>query len=272
MSRRTWRDLARQQKGSAPAVPAAGQPTPADIGKLAERVPALQSLLEKRKALEQRMQSLGASAPDDRAGPDPRFPVASMAERRAELERWTRRHEQRLADPRAALDQRARQAPADSWQQLRDGQAGRAMQRSRDSLSAKHDLMQRLDQRVSAARNTSRQRLRESRERTLQTPLTRPLDKPAADRLDAPMQATRAERATTRDGFDQRYQQRMKKLLGEAGGLADDLARRRQRQLEQRREQAREQRLEARRAERQDMMKRERARERRAQRPQLSTD
>ena len=272
MSRKTWRDLARQQAGSDRASAA----VPADLGTIAEQIPALQSLLEKRKALESRMQSLGASAPAAAPSTDPRFPVASMAERRAELERWTRQHEQRTTSPLAALDQRPRQAARDGWQQLRDSQLGQAVERARGVLAQKQNLMQRLDQRVSDARNKAQERLRNNREQAIQAPLARPLDNPITERLDAPMQPTRTERATTLDSFDQRYAQRMKKMLGIASGSTDELAERREKQREQQREQLREQRLEARRAERQaerqDMMKRERAQERRAQRPQLSTD
>ncbi|MFN3580085.1 MAG: hypothetical protein ACK4VV_06395 [Pseudomonas sp.] len=272
MSRKTWRDLAKQQGGGESASAA----VPTDLGKVAEQVPALQSLLEKRKALESRMQTLGASTGPASQGSDPRFPVASMAERRAELERWARQHEQRTPNPLAALDQRPRQAARDGWQQLRDTQVGQAVDRARGALAQKQDLMQRLDQRVSDARNKAQERLRNNREKAMQAPLAKPLDNPMTERLDAPMRPTRSERATTQDSFDQRYQQRVKKLLGIASGSTDELAERRERQREQQREQLREQRLEARRAERQaerqDMMKRERAQERRAQRPQLSTD
>lgn len=275
MSRKTWQDLARQQSsGNHPAasVPAA----PVEINDVAEQVPALQSLLEKRKALEARMQALGGGATPASAGADPRFPVASMAERRAELDRWARQHEQRTAAPVQTLDQRPRTAPRDPWQQLRDSQVGQAVERARGELAQQQSVMQRLDQRVTDARNKARQRIADSRDKHLQAPIAKPLDHPITERLDAPMQPTRTERATTRDDFDQRYQQRVRKLLGVTPGSTDDLAQRRDRQREQQRERLREQRLEARRAERQaerqDMMKRERAQERRAQRPLSSTD
>lgn len=275
MSRKTWQDLARQQSSAnrrASPVPAA----PVEIDAVAEQVPALQSLLEKRKALEARMQALGGGATPAPAGADPRFPVASMAERRAELDRWARRHEQRTPAPPKAPDQRIRQAPRDTWQQVRDSQVGQAVERARGVLAQQQSVMQRLDQRVADARNKARQRIADSREKQLQAPLAKPLDHPITERLDAPMQPTRTERATTRDDFDQRYQQRVRKLLGVSPGSTDDLAERRDRQREQQRERLREQRLEARRAERQaerqDMMKRERAQERRAQRPLSSTD
>lgn len=275
MSRKTWQDLARQQKKAnlqtAP-VPAA----PVEIDAVAEQVPALQTLLAKRKALEAHMQSLGGGAHPESSGADPRFPVASMAERRAELDRWARQHEQRKPAPVQTLDNRPRTAPRDPWQQLRDSQTGHAVERARGVLAQQQSVMQRLDQRVNDARNKARQRIASSRDKHLQAPLAKPLDHPLTERLDAPMQPTRTERATTRDDFDQRYQQRVNKLLGVGSGSTDDLAARRDRQREAHRERLREQRLEARKAERQaerqDMMKRERAQERRAQRPLSSTD
>lgn len=273
MSRKTWRDLARQQAGAQRRRQTQDAP-PADLASVAEQLPALQSLLEKRKALEARMQALGSSpAPAEQTcAQDPRFPVASMAERRAELERWARQHEQRKTDPVSALDQRPRQAPRDGWQELRDSQAGQAEDRARKVFAQKQSLTQRLDQRVSDARNKAQERLRNSRRETIQAPLSRSVEAPLTQRLDAAREPTRTERATTRESFDQRYQQRMEKLLGIAPGSTDDLAQRRDRQ----REQQRAARLAARRAERQaerlDLMKRERAQERRAQRPQSSTD
>lgn len=275
MSRKTWQDLARQQKKAnrpASPVPAA----PVEIDAVAEQVPALQNLLEKRKALEAHMQALGGGANPTPGGADPRFPVASMAERRAELDRWARQHEQRTSAPVRAPEQRPRTAPKDTWQQLRDSQVGQAVERARGALTQQQNLMQRLDQRVTDARNKARQRMANSRDKQLQAPLAKPLDQRPGTRADAPIPPTRTERATTQNDFDQRYQQRVRKLLGIAPGSTDDLAERRDRQREQQRERLREQRLEARRAERQaerqDMMKRERAQERRAQRPLSSTD
>lgn len=67
MSRKTWQDLARQQKKAnrpASPVPAA----PVEIDAVAEQVPALQNLLEKRKALEAHMQALGGDAATALAG------------------------------------------------------------------------------------------------------------------------------------------------------------------------------------------------------------
>lgn len=110
MSRKTWQDLARQQKKAnrpASPVPAA----PVEIDAVAEQVPALQNLLEKRKALEAHMKALGGGANPTPGGADPRFPVASMAERRAELDRWARQHEQRTSTPVRAPEQRPRMAP-----------------------------------------------------------------------------------------------------------------------------------------------------------------
>ncbi|GGC94846.1 hypothetical protein [Halopseudomonas salina] len=273
MSRKTWRDLARQQTGGRRTREAQRAP-PADLASVAEQLPALQSLLEKRKALEARMQELGSSPTraGQTPGEDPRFPVASMAERRAELERWARQHEQCKTEPAAALDQRPRQAPRDGWQALRDSQAGQAEDRARQLLAQKQSLMQRLDQRVNDARNKAQERLRNSRRETIQAPLSRPVEAPLTQRLDAARHPTRTERATTRESFDQRYKQRTEKLLGIAPGSTDDLAQRRDRQREQQRAERLEARRAERQAERQDMMKRERAQERRAQRPQLSTD
>lgn len=283
MTRRTLRDLARRQATATAATPGstAAQP-PTDLGSVAAQVPGLQRLLEQRQQLESRMQALGAAGAGAPAPGDNRYPVASLAERKAELERWTRQHEQlRPRDnPMTALDQRPRQAPANTWQQLRDNQNGQALARARNQLGEQQALMQRLDQRISQARNKSLEKIRDSREQSLlsglQKPLRDPLDTPLQTPLERPMQASRSERRTSRDDFDQTYRQRSERLLSVPAGSTSLTERRREPDREQQRERQREQRLEQRRnerqSERQQMMMRERAQQRRAQRPQLSTD
>jgi hypothetical protein len=94
MSDQPWRDrLARARSGAenvgppAVALPDPSEPpkapaAPADV--LASAAPALAMLLAEREELEARM----AALTDPGGSQDPRYPVAPMAERRAEYRRW----------------------------------------------------------------------------------------------------------------------------------------------------------------------------------------
>ncbi len=258
MSRKTWRDLARQQAGGSSAGPPA-----ANLGQLSAQVPGLQRLLYQRQTLEQQMRALGGQAQDSPASRV--YPVASIAERRAEQADWERRRvQQQQSTPAAGA------TPLQQWWQTRDSQVAQARDAATQQQQGQLNLAQRLDQRVTQARSNALSRLQQERSQALREPLLRPL----TDRLNKAFSSNTtatpspAREPTSLQSFDDRYAQRQRRLLGVETGSLD--------QLEQRRAQAQERRLEerreARRAERQQDLLQQRAAERRSQRPQLSTD
>lgn len=142
----SWQDLQRQQARAeavrtAASPAAASAPTVASLPAAATS-PRLQQLLAQRQQLEGRMQGLTGQA-----GPTgTRYPVASAAERRAEMQRWIAQREREraprapvapgLATPRLARPDRdaAGREPGTptnpgAWSRLRDArqQAGRSI-------------------------------------------------------------------------------------------------------------------------------------------------
>lgn len=118
MSDQPWRDrLARARSGAGNvAPPAAPLPGPADPPKapaapedfLAGAVPALAMLLAEREELEARMAALTGPG----GSQDQRYPVAPMAERRAEYRRWeTAREAMRETRPAPAMPAPRRTEP-----------------------------------------------------------------------------------------------------------------------------------------------------------------
>lgn len=250
MSRKTWRDLARQQGSQQPA------PASPDLQQLAGQVPGLQRLLEQRDTLQQQMRRLGGQG-DDSAPADRRYPVASASERRAEHAAWERQRDGQNA-PAALAQVRQAAGAARRWQQQRERQQQQAGSRAGQQAQQQRALMQRLDERVEQARSIARERPRE--------PLAEPLLRPLHDRLDGAFQAPSA--VTSLSDFDNRYQRRQHRLLGVDTGSLENLQERAE-QLAERRQQARR---DARQAERQQERQQARADERRRQRPHLSTD
>ncbi|UJJ29962.1 hypothetical protein [Halopseudomonas maritima] len=250
MSRKTWRDLARQKQRP--------EPTPAntDLRQLAGQVPGLQRLLEQRDTLQQQMRRLGGQG-DDSAPAERVYPVASASERRAEHSAWERQRDQQLA-PSALAQVRQAAGSARRWQQQRERQQQQAGHRAGQALQQQRALMQRLDQRIEQARQAARERPREA----LAAPLLRPLQ----DRLEGAFQAPAAVASLSE--FDARYQRRQQRLLGIDTGSLDDLVTRAQQLAERRLQERRE----ARQAQRQQERQQARAEERRRQRPKLSTD
>lgn len=250
MSRKTWRDLARQEKRPEPA-----SPSP-DLQQLAGRVPGLQRLLAQRDTLQQQMRRLSGQG-DDSTSVERVYPVPSASERRAEHAAWERQRDGQNA-PAALAPVRQAAGAARRWQQQRERQQQQAGSRAGQALRQQRALMQRLDERVEQARSTARQRPREA--------IAEPLLRPLQDRLDKAFQAPSA--VTSLSDFDNRYQRRQQRLLGVDTGSLEDLQERAQ-QLAERRQQARR---EARKAEQQQERQKARADERRRQRPHLSTD
>ncbi|GAA6132396.1 hypothetical protein [Halopseudomonas sabulinigri] len=256
MSRKTWRDLARQQAGGGSASPPA-----ASLGQLSAQVPGLQRLLQQRETLEQQMRALGGQPQEGSASRV--YPVASSADRRAEQADWERRRAQQHSAP--ATDS----TPLQQWWQARDGQVAQAKDAAARQQLGQLNLTQRLDQRVAQARSNALSRLQQERSEALREPLLRPL----TDRLNTAFDSTAASPPALREptslpSFDDRYAQRQRRLLGVETGPLEQLAQRREQAQERRLEQRRE----ARRAERQQDLLQQRAAERRSQRPQLSTD
>ena len=123
MSRKTWRDLARQQGSQQPA------PASPDLQQLAGQVPGLQRLLEQRDTLRQQMRRLGGQG-DDSAPADRRYPVASASERRAEHAAWERQRDGQNAP--AALAHRNSSSrmyivvtPAGAWDSMEKARVSR---------------------------------------------------------------------------------------------------------------------------------------------------
>ena len=253
MSRKTWRDLARQQP-----LPTTMSPPGANtsLQQLSGQVPGLQRLLQQRQTLEKQMRLLGGQA--DGAGASRVYPVASAAERRAEQAEWEQRRAQQQGNS-------ATSTPAQQWQQQRDSQLEQAKAQASGQQQAHLSLLQRLDQRVDQARSNALSRLQQQRSESLREPLLRPL----TDRLNNAFNDTdSAATTTTLQHFDDRYARRQQRLLGVEAGALEQLEQRRQQALERRLEERRE----ARRNERQQSLLQQRAAERRSQRPQLSTD
>lgn len=257
MSRKTWRDLARQQSEPAARGPAVAA---GSLQQLSGQVPGLQRLLQQRQTLEQQMQALGGQASD--AGASRVYPVASAAERRAEQSAWEQRRAQLQGNS-------SETTPQQQWQQQRESQLDQARTQANNQQRAHLGLLQRLDDRVEQARNNALSRLQQQRSERLREPLLRPL----TDRLNTAPSSTESGVPTLRDPttlrhFDDRYARRQQRLLGVETGPLE--------QLEQRSQQAQQRRLEerreARRNERQQSLLQQRAAERRSQRPQLSTD
>ncbi|MEH6491981.1 hypothetical protein [Halopseudomonas sp.] len=258
MSRKTWRDLARQQAGGG------GVESPgARLDQLSAQVPGLQRLLQQRETLEQQMRALGGQPQNNPASRV--YPVASSTERRAEQADWERRRARQQQTTPASGTTALQQ-----WWQARDSQVVQARETATQQQQGQLNLLQRLDQRVTQARSHALSRLQQERSDALREPLLRPLTDSLTNAFGSTQADARAagREPTSLQSFDDRYAQRQRRLLGIETGTLD--------QLEQRREQAQERRLEqrreARRAERQQDLLQQRAAERRSQRPQLSTD
>ncbi|MEH6565909.1 MAG: hypothetical protein V7756_11340 [Halopseudomonas sp.] len=257
MSRKTWRDLARQQAANS-AAPAAGS----SLQQLSGQVPGLQRLLQQRQTLEQQMRVLGGQP--EQSGSNRVYPVPSAAERRAEHAAWEqRRTQQRELSPSDS------QAPLQHWWQQREQQLAQARGSAARQQQAHQGLLQRLDRRVEQGRSNALARLQQERSQALREPLLRPL----TDRLNNAFGGAQANmpalrEPTTQQSFDDRYAQRQRRLLEVDTGPLEQLEQRRQQVQERRLEERRE----ARRAERQQDLLQQRAAERRSQRPQLSTD
>jgi len=258
VTRKTWRDLARQQAGNSAPTP----PDLASLGELSAQVPALQRLLQQRQTLEQQMQALGGQTG---ARPISRvYPVASAAERQAEQAQWEQRRSQQRSQ-----QQQANATASLPWSQQRDNLVGRAREAVMSQQQGQLNLTQRLDQRVTQARNNALARLQQARSDELREPLLRPL----TDRLNSPFGSAAGEAPPIRDAtslqrFDDRYAERQRRLLGVEAGALEQLQERREQALDRRLEERRE----ARRNERQQDLLQQRASERRSQRPHLSTD
>ncbi|TFI58106.1 hypothetical protein E2493_11940 [Sphingomonas parva] len=123
-----WRDALKRGGAKLPAetavAPAAGTAPPSAIDPAAVS-PKLAALIREREALQSSIAALQGAAAS--AGPDPRFPVTSMRERRAEIDRWLQGREARRAErptpsqpQQTAVDRRqARPARPSTAEQVR---------------------------------------------------------------------------------------------------------------------------------------------------------
>ncbi len=102
-----WQDRLARAKAGPPAAAPTDNTAPQNrrpasargAEDLATVAPGLRSLLEERAALERRMAQLTGGTQTD-----PRYPVASMADRRAELAQWASLRDRRANDTRASAD------------------------------------------------------------------------------------------------------------------------------------------------------------------------
>lgn len=115
MSFKTWKDIAKSPQTASPSHITTPPPKP-DLGKLAADNAKLKALLDERKALEHKMDTLasGAFSAFQPQHDETRFPVTPLDTRRAEDEAWARR--------RAELAGQKKQAPRENEASTRANQ------------------------------------------------------------------------------------------------------------------------------------------------------